>query len=112
MPNWAEHQGEIADLAGRQLFFVGGAPRSGTTWVQQILDHHPEVSCRGEALFQHRLAEPLEAMMTGRREALDAKNIGLFSHTGGYPLPGPDDVEFLLGTAILGRDFMLRRARQ
>ena len=101
MRTWIEHQEQIATLAGRQLFFVGGAPRSGTTWVQQILDQHPEVSCRGEGLFQKFLAEPLEALMQRRGEALAAKNTGLFGHTGGYPLPVADDLEFLLGTAIL-----------
>jgi pimeloyl-ACP methyl ester carboxylesterase len=101
LPSWIEHQEEIAAVARKQLFFIGGAPRSGTTWVQQILDLHPEVSCRGEGLFQKQLAEPLEAAMTQRGEALAAKNTGLFGHTGGYPLPAPDDVEFLLGTAIL-----------
>lgn len=28
---------------GRQLIFVGGAPRSGTTLVQNMLDSHPEI---------------------------------------------------------------------
>lgn len=101
MPTWIEQQQDIAALAHRQLFFVGGAPRSGTTWVQQILDQHPQVSCRGEGLFQKHLAEPLAAMMRGRTEALAAKNVNLFGHTGGYPLPADQDVEVLLGTAIL-----------
>jgi hypothetical protein len=99
--NWVEQQEELIALARKQLFFVGGAPRSGTTWVQQILDLHPEVSCRGEGLFHKQLAEPLEAMMGKRREALDGKNRALFGHTGGYPVPAEEDVEFLLGTAIL-----------
>jgi len=29
-------------------FFVGGCQKSGTTWVQRLLDAHPEVCCRGE----------------------------------------------------------------
>jgi hypothetical protein len=99
--SWIEQQNDIAALARRQLFFIGGAPRSGTTWVQQILDCHPDISCRGEGLFQKQLAEPLEALITARREALGAKNTGLFRHTGGYPLPEADDAEYLLGTAIL-----------
>lgn len=101
MHSWIEDQEEIAALARRQLFFVGGAPRSGTTWVQQLLDLHPEVSCRGEGLFQKHLAEPLDALIARRRAELEAKNIGLFGHTGGYPLPSSDDADFLLGTAIL-----------
>jgi hypothetical protein len=101
LQTWIEQQEEIAALARKQLFFIGGAPRSGTTWVQQILDLHPEVSCRGEGLFQKQLAEPLEAMMKARTEVLTAKNEGLFGHTGGFPLPAHDGVEFLLGSAIL-----------
>jgi hypothetical protein len=99
--HWIEHHDDLAALARKQLFFIGGAPRSGTTWVQQLLDIHPEVSCRGEGLFQKHLAEPLDAMMQARGEVLAAKNTGLFGHTGGYPLPAADDVAFLLGTAIL-----------
>jgi len=101
LPPWTEYLHDIAAVASKQLFFIGGAPRSGTTWVQQILDLHPEISCRGEALFHKHLAEPMETMITLRNEALSAKNSTLFRHTGGYPLPEPDDVEFLLGTAIL-----------
>jgi len=101
VPYWAEHQWEIAEIARKQLFFVGGAPRSGTTWVQQLLDAHPDISCRGEALFHKQFAEPLEKLVAGWREAITAKNAGLFGHTGGYPLPEPEDVEILLGTAIL-----------
>jgi Sulfotransferase family len=100
--SWTEAHTELARFAQqRQLFFVGGAPRSGTTWLQQILDSHPEVSCRGEGLFSKELAVPLERMMAQRRKALEAKNTGLFGHTGGYPLPVEDDTEFIVGTGIL-----------
>ena len=101
MPSWVEHQQRIAALAQRQLFFVGGAPRSGTTWLQQILDAHPEVSCNGEGLFMQELAVPLENLMRKRRKALEDKNKRIFRHTGGYALPAAQDVEFLIGTAIL-----------
>ena len=36
-----------------KLMFVLGAPKSGTTWLQTILNHHPEVLCRGEGFFHH-----------------------------------------------------------
>jgi hypothetical protein len=84
-----------------QLFFVGGAPRSGTTSLQHLLDSHPHVSCRGEGLFGKTLAEPLEAMTAARRQALEAKNKHIFRHSGGYPLPADADGEILLGAAIL-----------
>jgi hypothetical protein len=101
MENWTGHQQQLVHLAARQLFFVGGPPRSGTTWLQYLLDSHPEVSCRGEALFGKHLAAPLEAMMAQRREALAAKNRAVFRELTGYPLPPPEDAEFLFGTAVL-----------
>jgi hypothetical protein len=99
--SWIDGQRALAALAERQLFFVGGAPRSGTTWVQLLLDSHPEVSCRGEALFGSALAAPLDRVLNERRTALDAKNKALFEGIGGYKLPEQDDIEFLLGAAIL-----------
>ena len=101
MQNWLNMQADLARLATRQLFFVGGAPRSGTTWLQQILDAHPDISCKGEALFQRQLAGPIEAMVQGWRTALEGKNAGLFGHSGGYPLPTQADADFLLTHAIL-----------
>lgn len=101
MLSWLDRQAEIMALARRQLFFVGGAPRSGTTWVQHMLDSHPDVSCRGEGHFLHFLAEPMGALVQRRRMELDAKNNRLFKETGGYPLPAAGDMEFLVGTGIL-----------
>lgn len=99
--SWVERQAQLANVARLQMFFIGGAPRSGTTWLQQLLDAHPQVSCKGEGLLQKHLAEPLENMMAARTQSLANKNTALFHHTGGYPLPMPDDTEHLLGTGIL-----------
>ncbi len=69
------------------LFFGGGAPRSGTTWLQQILNAHPDISCMGEGLFERHLAGPIDRMMAEWAGGLTAKNTKLFQHTGGYPIP-------------------------
>jgi hypothetical protein len=101
LQSWIECHGGLAALAQRQLFFVGGAPRSGTTWLQHLLDAHPDVSCRGEGHFQKHLAEPMAALLARRREALAAKNTALFRHTEGYPLPDTSDADVLVATGIL-----------
>jgi hypothetical protein len=101
LPSWIERNTEYTRLAQRQLFFVGGAPRSGTTWLQQLLDSHPDVSCKGEGLYLNHFAVPLEKMVAERVKTIQGKNVQLFRHTGGYPLPAAEDTEFLVGTAIL-----------
>jgi sulfotransferase family protein len=49
----------------RQLgvFFVSGSPKSGTTWVQKILDAHPEIACAGEGHFVELIVEPLVRLL-------------------------------------------------
>jgi hypothetical protein len=94
-------QETILRLAGRQLFFVGGAPRSGTTWLQRLLDGHPDVCCHGEGLLQQELGEPIDRLIGGRRAALAAKNRTLFGDGAGYPLPDGADADTLFGTAVL-----------
>lgn len=36
---------------GVEPFFIVGHGRSGTTWLQNILDSHPEIVCKGEGMF-------------------------------------------------------------
>ena len=43
-----------ADGSDAQVFFVVGFPKSGTTWLMETLDAHPEVLCRGEGRFFDR----------------------------------------------------------
>ncbi len=99
--SWEQLQAGLAHVARAQLFFVGGAPRSGTTWLQEMLDSHPVVSCGGEGLFYHHLAKPLDEMMARRAAAIEGKNRRIFGHNGGYSLPISADADLLLGTAIL-----------
>lgn len=101
MRSWRERLAELSELDDRQLFFVGGVPRSGTTWVQHILDAHPDISCRGEGHFLQFLATPLSNLMERRRELLDDKNTNMLRGTSGYPLPAADDFEYLVGSAVL-----------
>jgi hypothetical protein len=32
----------VAGLRGKQIFFVGGLLKSGTTWLQLLLNAHPQ----------------------------------------------------------------------
>lgn len=39
----------------KQLFFIASCSKSGSTWLQHILDGHPAVCCHGEAFFPTHL---------------------------------------------------------
>ncbi len=58
---------ELRALMSLPVFFVGGLPRSGTTWVQQLLNAHPEVVCLGESHFMNDLVPTLHAALDGYR---------------------------------------------
>lgn len=68
------------------LFFAGGQGKSGTTWVQLLLDAHPEISCGGEAHFFDMLAPAMQQAFLRYRHQLDGNN-KLFHELPGYPLP-------------------------
>ncbi len=35
------------------FFFIFGVPKSGTTWLQMLLNHHPRICCRSEDQFMY-----------------------------------------------------------
>lgn len=99
--NWAETAAALQRIQDSQLFFLGGAPRSGTTWLQQMLDAHPDASCRGEGLFAKLLFPLLDAYIGRWRMELSEKNQAVFSQMEGYPLPGEEERRFLAASTIL-----------
>lgn len=101
MTDWFQINEDLRRIAQRQIFFVGGAPRSGTTWLQQIIDHHPDASCRGEGLFARDFFPAFDTLIAQRRKSLEDKNSKVFSHMQGYQPPGGDDSPILAATAIL-----------
>ena len=42
---------EFETFLNSELFFIVGLPKSGTTWVQHLLNHHDDIVCRGESHF-------------------------------------------------------------
>ena len=52
-------------MAEKQLLFVCGAPKSGTTWLQRVLDAHPQIQCSGEGHFIERFTVLLAQVMRG-----------------------------------------------
>jgi hypothetical protein len=94
-------QAEIAALRTKQLFFIGGAAKSGTTWLQVLLDQHPAISCRGEGHFCSYLVPCLHNAADDYNKFIERKNRTVFGELpGGYPQLTPDRIAYLMATAI------------
>lgn len=59
------------------LFFVLGAPKSGTTWLQVALDRHPEITCKGEGKF-HFFRDRLADAGMAYNQFLSKRNVKVF----------------------------------
>lgn len=86
-----------------QVFFVCGAPKSGTTWLQRILDAHPEVCCSGEGHFVHRWAEPLSRLMNAYNRLLSVDAEALFDGEPVYPPIDQAEMDAVARPFVLGR---------
>ena len=53
-----------------RYFFVTGNPKSGTTWMQFLIDAHPEAVCSGEGHFVEMFLDPLIKMKEGYNHRL------------------------------------------
>ena len=69
----------------KHLFLVFGFPKSGTTFLQRMLDMHPEVSCPVEQAFTNLTAD-LAVLLDRYRQALAVVD----RRTGGQGVPAFD----------------------
>lgn len=78
----------VDDILARQLFFIAATEKSGTTWLQLMLDAHPNVVCRGEGQFASKLAPVLYQALNDYGTFIDGLNSNVFSEL--QPFPGFD----------------------
>lgn len=107
-PSWySQWLAAAAAVADRQVFFVLGCQKSGTTWLQRLLDAHPQVCCGWEGHFTDLLALRIQ-------EGVNAYNARQAQRIGGEAmLFRRDDLRAtlrMLGDQILTRH--LRNAPQ
>lgn len=91
---------DIASLRDKQIFFIGGAPKSGTTWLQMLLNTHPQISCLGEGHFPSHFASHLVGALNTYNQHVQGRNEALFAGFSGYPLMGESQYLYLLGAGI------------
>jgi len=90
----------VATALSHPLFFIAGTERSGTTWLQLLLDAHPEIACRGEGQFMNRLFPQMSEVFKGYRGAVQAFNTGYFRDTSGFPILTDDEERFVKQTYL------------
>jgi len=91
---------EIAALRQKQIFFIGGAAKSGTTWLQVLLDQHPAISCNGEGHFPTYLIPRVIGAADEYNQDIAWKNQTIFGELPGYPVLGEDQIFYLWASAI------------
>jgi Sulfotransferase family len=90
----------ISTLRQKQIFFVGGTPKSGTTWLQLLLDAHPLVSCSGEGHFPTHLWSALKQALDQHDGVIETNNKELFTELGGYLRLTQEDVLYIFASCI------------
>jgi sulfotransferase family protein len=90
----------IATLRQKQIFFVGGSPKSGTTWLQLLLDAHPSVSCSGEGRFPSLLWSDLKQALDHYDRAIETDNKELFNELEEYQRLTQDDIYYIFASCI------------
>jgi hypothetical protein len=101
MFDYESRHSAISALRKKQLFFVGGTIKSGTTWLQLLLDAHPQVSCNGEGNFtESGLAPTLWSALLKHNELIAEKKQSIFGELPGYPQLDDDDIKNVLTSCI------------
>lgn len=90
----------IHTLHARQLFFVGGSVKSGTTWLQLLLDAHPQICCKGEGHFIDYFAPLLKAAFDAHGKLITEKNGLIFREIEGYRGPTNQAFLYILASCI------------
>src|SRR5579875_3408771 len=83
----------VRPMTRSSTFFICGAPKSGTTWLQAIMNAHPVVSCFGEGHFVEQIAMPLEGLLRNYNAKLKLVSERVYQGEEDYkPLPNGEIV--------------------
>jgi len=91
----------LAAIQAKTLFFVCSSPKSGSTWVQIMLDAHPRISCGGEGHFGDQLTPALQRALDDYNRYIGWKNGQKIGNLDGYFTLGNLELTYLVRTAVL-----------
>lgn len=90
----------LRSFMDKDLFFIGGVPKSGTTWLRVMLDAHPAIACGGEGHLANQLATTLRDALNRHNRLVNTRNQTTFESFPPFPLFDAGDYHFLLISAI------------
>ena len=73
--------------SAKTLFFVCGTGKCGSTWLQLLLDAHPDVICRGEAHLVSDLIKPMLEIVDKYNATITTKggkNLATYGNFSGF----------------------------
>jgi hypothetical protein len=90
----------VLELRKKTIFFIGGTAKSGTTWLQLLLNAHPAISCSGEGHFINHLAPLIKSAFEQHCDLIDKKNTSIFREIEGYREIKNEDFLYILTSCI------------
>ena len=84
-PSLETYLEKIRRLDSKDVFFIAGTEKSGTTWLQMLLDHHPQARCRGEGQIATRLWPELRKALHEYSSFVDSLNQHVFQEINHFP---------------------------
>ncbi len=97
--DYTQFQSRVNDVLHRTIFFIVGPPKSGSTWLQHLLDGHPEICCMGESHLSDKLAPFLEEALNRYNKEIVQANLNI-NRRHGYPQFAKENLEYLVVTSI------------
>src|SRR3546814_10219607 len=89
-------------LASAGVFIVTGVTKSGTTWLQRMLDSHPEIACGGESKLNVLLTQ-LGPALRGYNDALTMTNEKFYREEAVYRPIGQAQASAVMQSLFLDR---------
>lgn len=102
MVDYRQVQERLGRIFERDIFFIVGLTRSGANWLQQALDAHSEVCCKGEGHFTDVLYPLLGRVFEqyNRTSRQVKARLGTAGLGGDAPAYTQGDLDFALATMI------------
>lgn len=85
------------------MLFACGAPKSGTTWLQRLLDAHPQIQCSGEGHFIEKFSVPLAKLLQDYAGQMNLVKERVYQGEDYYPPVTQDDLDRIVRGFILDR---------